>query len=626
MDRRQKPLMSHPRKLRSISRVGGFWREVLDRNRVSSLPDALEKLSRQGRLNNFRIAAGEKLKRPMQVGPWDDSDVYKWVEAASMALIVDPSDALRRSLDEVVTLIVNAQEPDGYIDTRQNVLQRPRWDKEHTENHVLYNMGHLIEAGIAHRVATGNDRLFDVGRRAADCIGREFGPGKRAWAPQHQEIELALVKLFEETGERRYLDLALFFLDQRGHAENRKSLGIYQQDHLPVRDQAEIVGHSVRALYQNIAMHDVALYTGDEGLYAAQGRMWDDMAGRKLLISGGAGRVHEGPNGLEGFRDPFDLDSSEPDVDTCTSIAILLWAQRRLAHTDEAGYADFVEHTMYNRILAGISLSGTNYFYGMPLEAVSRDTFDSCGQAGPVMGVSEHYRQPWYRVPCCPSNIQRVIALFPALAIRSSDDTLTIDQYLDIRETMEVGDASIAIDMRSGYPFDGNVRVALQLSSPASFTLRLRRPSWLDGKVMDGRLYSSGAPKTTMTVTINGASVECGTNGYVSISRTWSDGDRIEIELPLEARLATAVPQATALNGQAALLVGPLVYCAEVPADKFAHVRPGAALQQKPTQHACLPVLSFKLAEGEEMLPLFAWDNRGPTSMRVWFDTSQKPS
>lgn len=614
------PYMPRPSKLAQLNRIGGFWRELLDRNRLVGLRDQLEKLSRQGRFRGFEVAAGRSDKRAVSIGPWDDSDVFKWVEAASLALLIDKDPVLETMLDGIVDLIVAGQDETGYIDTRHYSLGRPRWDVDNGNNHVLYNLGHLIEAGIAHSHLASDSRLFACAVRVADCIERSFGPGKLEWAPQHQEIELALIRLYEETGQRRYLGLANYFLERRGHHSGRTDLGYFAQDHVPVVDQHEIVGHTVRALYQNIAVHDVAQYLGNSAFKSAQNDMWEDMTSGKLLISGGAGRVHEGAHGIEGFRAKFDLASDEPDVDTCTSIAILLWAQRLLASTDEPRFADMVEHQMYNRILAGASLSQTEWFYGMPLESVAREGFDGIGGAGPVMGASEHYRQPWCRVPCCPPNFARVVATFPMLALRVSSHTLTVDQFVDLEETVEVNGQSIKVSMVTGYPHHGDVSIRLEMPEASHFTLRLRMPGWVNGQVMGGNLYRSRVGDQC-TVEVDGSLISdiSGVLGYIVLDRKWEAETSLVFRLPLQARPVTACYDVAALRGQTALMVGPLVYCAEGDPLALAATSVADLAGSTTSPHPFLPVPQLRAQSGLSLVPLYAWDNAQPAGLKVWF-------
>jgi len=599
-----------PESLKSVGTNGGEYAHWAEQLRVTALPDMLAKLEAQGRLDEFEFVQSHEGNPPHTDGPWDDSDIHKWIEAASLALVLCADTELRQDLERVIDVVLGAIDPSGYLDAFTSVSGDPQWGHPSRGNHVLYNQGHFIEAAIAHRVLDPDSRLFAAAIRLADLIDGAYR-SREVQLAAHQEIELALCRLTAATGDTRYQRLAELMLDDRGHVEGRVAYGSWSQDHEPIVDQVEIVGHTVRAIYQNIAADEIARHTGRADLASALQRQWEDLLSRKILISGGSGRVMEGPSGIEGFRAPFDLDSHEVDVDTCTAIALALWAAQRAEADDDAVSADVAEHEVFNRVFAGVSLNMTSYFYGMPLESTTAEGFDGWGNAVPF-GTASNYRQPWYTVPCCPPNIARLLLQLPLIASRMKDDVITVDQYIAHTRTFDNG---TTLEVDTDYPRSG--RIAIRLVDAKRGGLRVRIPGWLSGAVLDGTLYRTESVSDTVSILVDGEVVEAKPSSYLEIDNDWEVRPTVVIEFPMAPRLVRADPRASALSGQSAVALGALIYCRE--GDSAISDETSVDLTDAVVQpHKSLPVNEIVLADGRSLIPLAAVDNRARPAFWVW--------
>ena len=458
---------------------GGFWAPRLERLRSVTLPQQHRQLEQSGRVDNFRRASGRR-QVPFRGTYYDDSDVYKWMEAASYALATAPDRELRALLDGIIDEVAAAQRPDGYLSTYHTFEREGERYSDLENKHELYCAGHLIQAGVAHHRATGERSLLDVAVRAADHVCETFGPRGRAGAGGHEEIELALVELYRQTGDRTYLDRAGFFLDQRGAIPPLIGGRPYHQDHLPVREQREAMGHAVRLTYLACAMTDVAMETGDEGLSAASHALWESAFGRKAYITGALGSRYEG----EAFGEDYELPNASSYAETCASIGGVMWNWRLLAMTGEARFAGWFETALYNGVLSGISLEGDAYFYANPLA----DRPAPSGEfAEPSIeqqrGSGQHRRQPWFACACCPPNIARLLASLPGYAYGMSDDgALWVHLYLDgwVRAPLPDG-SEIAFGVETDYPWEGAVKLTINDAPDRPVALRLRVPGWARG-------------------------------------------------------------------------------------------------------------------------------------------------
>jgi len=524
----------------SVSLVGGPWSQRQAINREVSLRHGYRTLEQAGNLGNLRLAAG--LAEGQYRGPfYMDSDLYKWLEAVAWELAREPDAELQQMADSTIELIAAAQADDGYLNSYYQVVEPDnRWGNL-KDGHELYCAGHLIQAAVAHHRATGDTRLLRVARRFADYIGSIFGPDGRPGTPGHPEIEMALVELYRETSgnEQRYLELAEFFLDQRGRGilgSGRFGNPAYYQDHVPVREATVVAGHAVRQLYLTAGVTDVYLEIGDQALLDVVARQWRDMVSGKLAITGGVGSRHEG----EAFGEPYELPNDRCYNETCAAIASIMWNWRMLLATGEAHFADLIERTLYNGFLSGVSLDGHRFFYVNPL--LSRGGIE---------------RAEWYWCACCPPNVMRLIAsLGHYFATGSPPDDgigraagLQIHQYAPavISTELEPG-CRVLLRMETDYPWQGQVKLTVEQTDGLPWKLELRLPGWCD----------------QARVQVNGQPVEVPVGaGYAAIERAWQRGDAVELDFPMAPRLVEPHPRVDSTRGCVAIRHGPVVYCLE---------------------------------------------------------------
>lgn len=516
-----------PISLTDVSLADAFWEPRRRVNHTTTLPTQYRQLEETGRLANFqRVVA--RTGAPFQGRFFNDSDVYKWLEAAAWVLATEDDAALRARVDETIALVAAAQDADGYLDTYFTFERAgERWT-DLAVKHELYCAGHLIQAAVAHHRATGARSLLDVALRFADHIDGVFGPGKRQGACGHPEIEMALVELARETGDERYLRLAGFFIDQHGQRPPTISGQSYCQDHAPFRQQREVVGHAVRALYLYSGAADVYAETGEHALWEAIDGLWRDLQGSKVYVSGGVGARYRD----EAVGDAYELPNRRAYTETCAAIAHVMWAWRLLLITGESAYADAMETALYNGMLSGISLDGQVYFYQNPLA-------DRGG----------HRRQPWFGTACCPPNVARLLASLPGYMYATSPEGLWVHLYATSTVTTALpAGGAVTVAQRTEYPWDGAVELKVQPAAPETFSLFLRIPAWADGAAL----------------TVNGEGATGAVPGqYAEIRRRWADGDVVRLTLPMEARLLASHPYVTNNRDRVALLRGPLLYCAE---------------------------------------------------------------
>lgn len=505
-----------------------FWAHRLKINREFTIPGQYRHCEETSRIDNFRVAAGRKEGKFEGIF-FNDSDVFKWVEAASFSVADGKSPRLRHILDMVVEEIAAAQQADGYLNTYfmgERVAER--WSNL-KDMHELYCAGHLIQAAVAHVRSTGSKTLLNVATRFADHIGGVFGPGKRQGACGHPEIEMALVELYRATGEPRHLELARFFIEARGHGV--LGGGEYHQDHRPFVDQTESVGHAVRMLYLCAGAADVALETGDAGYRAALDRIWTSLIERRLYVSGGAGSRWEG----EAFGRDYELPNARAYTETCAGIALVMWAWRMLQIEGDAKYADQLEQTLYNAVLPGLSLDGQSYFYQNPLA-----------------DDGMHRREPWFGCACCPPNVARTLAALPGYCYSQSDEGIWIHLFaMGSADLLTPAGRQVIVNQYTNYPWEGEIRIELEgpIEGREEFSLFIRVPGWAAGA----------------SVAVNGAPLEPRplTGAYVEIRSRWSAGDEVMLTLPLEVRRVAAHPRVTENTGRVALMRGPLLFCVE---------------------------------------------------------------
>lgn len=602
----------------------GFWSPRLETNRKITIPYAFGMCEKTGRIDNFAVAGG--LKEGTFVGYYfNDSDVYKVIEGAAYALHLFPDPALETYVDAVIAKIASAQESDGYLYTSRTILNpdnMPPGGKERWSSiqwgHELYCAGHLYEAAVAYHSATGKRTLLDVALKNADLVDRVFGPGRLRFPSGHQEIEIGLAKLFRETGEKRYLALAQFFLDQRGDSTGHTLYGEYAQDHRPVIFQTKAVGHAVRAAYMYTGMADIAALTGNPGYVRAIQRIWEDVTGNKLYITGGIGAS----GGNEGFSGEYELPNASAYCETCASIANALWNHRLFLMTGDSRYMDIVERVLYNGFLSGISMKGDRFFYPNRL-----------------LSFKGAERSPWFDCACCPSNIVRFLPSIPGYMYGQRGREVFVNLYIGGAATLDIAGQSVRLVQEHRYPWEGEVLLRVEPSAPLRMTFCLRIPGWVQGRPVPSALYRYlNADPASFTLAINGETIPLRLkNGYAVVDRIWQKGDTILLTLPMENRRTVASDSVEADQGKVALERGPIVFAAEgidqSDAAVYRMMLPdGAALQSafEPELLGGVRTLTAEArilregsaAEGDpvtlKMIPYYAWAHRGLTPMTVW--------
>jgi len=604
-----------------------FWTPRLNASRKVTIPYCFEKCRETDRISNFEKAAG--LKQGKHEGIYfNDSDVYKVMEGAAYSLQIDPEPEMRRYLDNLIKIMAAAQWEDGYLYTFYSVPQRQpenRWTNIGAM-HEMYCVGHMYEAAAAHNEVTGSKLFLDVATKSADLLCNTFGPGRRTDPPGHQEIEIGLCKLYRATGEQKYLDQAKFFLDQRGRLGNRGPdgkgglYGAYSQDHIPVTEQTEAVGHSVRAAYLYTGMADVAALTGDMNYIKAIDAIWSDVVNTKLYLTGGIGAA----GGHEGFGGPYELPNMTAYCETCASIANIFWNHRMFLMHDDAKYIDVLERSLCNAALAGVSMEGDTFFYPNPLES-----------------VGQHARSPWFGCACCPSNVARFIPSVPGYAYAHRDNNLYVNLFISGQTTIDTASNKVAITQKTKYPWSRSVNITIDPEKTQRFTLFVRIPGWARNEPVPGDLYrfqENSDEKPTLKV--NGKTVKITLrNGFAVIERTWKKADTIDLDLPMPIRRVIAHENIIDDRGKVALQRGPIVFCLEAPdnegevlnlmipddAELKAQFRPDllngvmtitgqAGLTKRTLDGKIVP-------SGEKpftAIPYYAWAHRGPSQMTVW--------
>ncbi len=541
----------------SVKLTEGFWYNRSEINRKVTIPYNFEKCEETGRISNFAKAGGLE-EGEFEGIYFNDSDVFKVIEGASYSLQIYPDPELDKYLDGLIAKIAAAQEEDGYLYTNRTINPKKAADKAGEERwtslnhyHELYNVGHMYEAAAAHYQATGKTSLLDVAIKNADLIDDVFGPGKNMGVPGHEEIEIGLVKLYRVTGDSKYLELAKFFIDQRGNAEGHQLYGEYAQDHKLVTEQDEAVGHSVRAGYLYSGMADVAALTGDEEYIKALDEIWNNVVTKKLYLTGGIGASRHG----EAFSENYDLPNATAYTETCAAIANMLWNHRMFLLEGDSKYMDIFERTLYNGFLAGISLDGKNFFYPNPLEFNGEYPFNQ----GAVC------RSPWFNCSCCPVNIVRTIPSIPGYIYAVSDKNIYVNLFINSETDIQLKNKKLRITQETEYPWDGNVKISISPEKNVNASLKIRIPGWADNKPVPGDLYKYLVHRNErIRIYINDEEIEFQVeNGYAVIDKTWHDGDFIEFNIPMPVRKVISNHNVEDNRGKVALEKGPIVYAAE---------------------------------------------------------------
>lgn len=527
----------------------GFWLPRMEINRTVSIPSAFHQCEINGRFDNFAIAGGLMKGEHKGDFSFDDTDPYKIIEGASYSLAVKYDPKLDAYLDSVITLIAAAQEPDGYLTTCvTNKCERlsrwwgsSRWEK--INSHELYNCGHLYEAAVAHYKATKKRTLLDVAIKNADLICEVFGlgEGQIKYPSGHPIIEMALVKLYHVTGDEKYLTQARYFVDEAGRLSNGRKPGIYSQDHKPVLEQDEIVGHAVRAGYFYSGVTDVAALQHDEKLFEAVDRVWDNMASKKLYINGGIGSRAQG----EGFGPNYELNNFNNYCETCASISNVYWNHRMFLATGDSKYVDIAERALYNGVIAGVSLSGDRFFYDNPLAS-----------------GGGHDRQEWFGCACCPGNVTRFMASIPGYAYAVNKNDIYVNLFVEGNSKIKLEDKEVELIQKTNYPWDGNVEIKVKPSQAGKFTLLVRIPGWAKGKPVSTDLYHYTDPETKdVKIAVNGKEVKTRTRGgYAVLEQEWKEGDIVELKMDMPVKRTQAHAEVKYDKGLLSMERGPILY------------------------------------------------------------------
>jgi hypothetical protein len=619
-----------------------FWAPRIETNRTVTIPHDFRKCEETGRIDNFAKAGGS-VKGKFEGIRFNDSDVFKVIEGAAYSLSTYPDPNLSEYLDSLITKIAAAQENDGYLYTCRTIdpnnlpkdAGQTRWSYL-ISSHELYSVGHLYEAAVAHYRATGKRTLLDVAIKNADLIDRTFGPGKKRDVPGHQEIEIGLVKLSRLTGNEKYLKLAKFFLDQRGRPEGHQLYGKNSQDHKPIVEQNEAVGHAVRAAYMYSAMGDVALLTGDQAYIQALDRLWEDVVSKKLYLTGGIGARGSG----ESFGSDYELPNKTAYCETCAAIANAMWNYRMFLLHRDAKYIDVLERVIYNGFLSGVSMKGDEFFYQNPLE-----------------NAGDYQRSPWFGCACCPPNVARFIPSLPGYAYTQQNDDLYVNLFIGGNAIIRTNNNTVYLKQQTRYPWDGNVEITVEPTRSQEFAVYIRIPGWAQNRPVPSDLYrylsepasdgfgELGRDGKEVMLKVNGISVSLDiNNGYSRIRRKWEKGDVIELELPMPIQRVLSHQNVKDNLGKVALERGPVVYCfegidnpkgvanlvlpatAELSAEYHADLLGGIVtikgkgkIQQSPSDE------KTSLEDIEVVaIPYYAWAHRGKSQMTVWLPGSDE--
>ena len=623
-----------------------FWAPRIETNRTVTIPFAFKKDEETGRFDNFIRAAKALQHEPFENHkyppyPFDDTDVYKVLEGAAYSLSVHPDPQLEAYCDNAIKIIGAAQEPDGYLYTARTIdplhphpwSGPERWVLEGVNSHELYDLGHLYEAAVAYYQATGKRSLLDIALRTADLLDKTFGPGKREIWPGHQIVEMGLVKLYRVTGDQKYLNLAKFMLDSRGPQSKEEGAGnAYVEANKRPIDQTDAPagGHAVRAMYMYSGMADIAALTGDNAYLNALDRIWDDVSGKKLHVTGGVGARAAG----ESFGADYELPNMSAYNETCAAVGNDFWEHRMFLLHADSKYIDIMERTLYNGLISGVSLDGTTFFYQNPLEAT--------GLAG------KDQRSPWFGVACCPGNITRFMASVPGYVYAQSGDKLWVNLFMGSNADIKMDNGrTVKMTQVTRYPWDGNVKMTVTPDQASAMTINVRIPGWARNEPIASDLYKFvDSAKEAVTLKVNGSAVPVKLDkGYVALTRSWKAGDTVELNLPMPVRRVLANDNVKADVGRVAIERGPIVYAAEFADNPNGKVRNLMLANDQPLRaeyQASLlkgvevvktkAVALSKDAGGnlvrtpEEltMIPYYAWANRGRGQMTVWLPNSEK--
>ncbi len=608
-----------------VTITDAFWKPTMDKVATSTINACVYQTEvATPRIKNFEKVVRNKNEKHEGLF-YDDSDVYKALEAIAYSLKNNPNPELEKKADEWIDKVAAAQLADGYIGTWYSLGRLDeRWSD--MSMHEDYNGGHLIEAAVAYYNSTGKRKLLDVAIKFADHFDSLFGPTKKHWVTGHQELELALVKLYKTTNDKKYLLLSHWLLEERGHKYAKGYTWTdwrdtaYAQDVVPVREQKEITGHAVRAMYMYTGAADVAALTGDEGYMKAMNTVWEDVVHRNMYITGGIGS--SGNN--EGFSIDYDLPNEQAYCETCASVGMVFWNQRMNFLSGDSKFIDVLEKSLYNGARDGLSLSGDRFFYGNPLAS-----------------KGQHFRKEWFGTACCPANIARLVASLGDYIYGSSADGLWINLFVGSNTSVKIGKTEVPVSLETNYPWEGKLKITLQPKSKVKMAMHIRIPGWIQGEAVPGGLYQfEDKTKDPFTLNVNGKpAIYKIEQGYAVIDREWKKGDQVELNLPMEVKKVIARNELKQDDDRIALQRGPLIYCVEgadnngqawnlfVPDNaKFKTSFHKELLEGVTTIQFQSPTIQVS-KDGQSVtteektitaIPYYAWCNRGQNAMQVW--------
>lgn len=614
-----------------------FWLPRIETNRRVTIPASFARCQNTGRVSNFEMAAARKGSFCTKY-PFDDTDIYKTIEGASYSMAVHPDTQLRAYVDSLITIVGKAQEPDGYLYTARTIdpAHPPhwsgpeRWVKEYELSHELYNSGHLFEAASAHYLATGERNFLNIALKNADLLVNTFGPDKRHVAPGHEIVEMGLIRLYRITGKKEYLDLAKFFIDERGKRQYDKTSnddwknGRYWQDNVAVVDQDEASGHAVRAMYLYSGMADVAALTGDKGYIAAIDRLWNNIVGKKIYVQGGIGAIPDG----EKFGAAYELPNSTAYNETCAAIGNVFWNQRMFLLHGDSRYIDVLEKVLYNSLISGVGLDGKSFFYTNAMQVTDRFTHPSL----------EPSRSGWFECSCCPTNMVRFLPSLPGYIYAQNGNSIYVNLFISGSTEITLKDRKVSITQRNNYPWDGSLSLSVAPESSSRFNILIRIPGWSRSEAIPSDLYSfANKSSSKIEIKINGRRVNYTLDkGYAVIDRVWQKGDNIHLELPMPVEEVIANKALGVDSNKVALQRGPIIYCGEWKdnTDKLTSISIPQHSTFKPIYDSSLldgvTVLKAGVLKTDSLsgavertaftaIPYYSWANRGPGEMMIWF-------
>ena len=643
----------YPVQFTDVKISDNFWEKRLDVNKEITIPATFKKSEETGRISNFAKAGGSE-EGSFEGIFFNDSDVFKIIEGASYSLQVKPDPNLKKYLDELIDKIASAQEKDGYLYTNRTINPEKAADSAGVVRwtnleifHELYNVGHLYEAAVAHYKATGEKKLLNVAIKNANLVNEVFGPDKNYGVPGHQEIEIGLVKLYRVTGDSKYLNLAKFFIDQRGRNKNKRIgqdsatlkfkfdkinpwgglydndfwTGEYSQDHKPFVEQDKAVGHAVRAVYFYSGVTDIAAITGTKEYDLALKNIWEDIVERKIFLTGGIGAEP----GIEGFGPDYDLPNATAYTETCAAIALMLWNHRLFLRSGDVKYFDVLERILYNGFLSSVSFKGDTYLYPNPLESDGKFKFNRgvCG------------RSEWFDCSCCPTNIVRFLPSLPGYIYSTQDERIFVNLFIGSSAKISINGQNLLLKQKTNYPWDGKINFSFDNKEPISAKLNIRVPSWSLGSVLPSSLYNYVDDKTSkMKLKINGEPRELNiSNGYIQLEdRQWSHNDNIVVEFEMFVRKVKSNDKVIANKGKIAFEYGPIVYCAEEVDNSKGVLDLSLDEEYSPQfffdKNLFDGIGKIKLTKDEKsksdevkLIPYFAWANREAREMAVWLNS-----